>query len=566
MALLSTHYKLLLAVFSIATKNTPTISALKCNVFRRMGYKQSEESFSSSGSNLWLMDVIQCCASISSANFRTATKEGISSSTHSNSTETLSEIFVHHLNDCKDASISCYVIDLVSILLLNNEWSRGTLAKITQGALYSVYTMSDGKVKNPPYTLIKLNSILIDVSTDEEECFDSVRASFVNETFTNLIQTSKALLKAKDSFTSCFIHRILAHWSALILDGTSCLQFHSELVEAIDSLFSRRSTQPSNLSPRKRGILTGLNEKSHASLFELLLLMTNASLSLSKPRRVKKRVSSTYDFAETSPYGEIIGFMEVYGKLLLMFQSNRINFPRHFICTIVRSSSQTIRISDYQLRQCVQWRNSQPSHFTIGMDCAAVELLQPLVESVASHCIGCIVSFCNTMKVQQNGRKKTFDSSYKDTKAVAGLQYRCEGIKETLQGICQSQKLTLPKDFSSTRVTTAMNILSDIDSSVAKKKQRVHKDFSPQRSTRSRGALNMALTLPSVLELLPDTDVTMDMINASITRESNLHEDSEDSELNNVESEIENDSIHDSDDDNVDDDDSFGVIGNWGAD
>ena len=511
------------------------------------------------------MDIVQSCASISSANFATATKEGTLSSTHSFSTEILREIFANHLNDCKDASISCHVIDLVTILLLNTECSRGALTKITQGVLHSVYTMSDGKVQNPPYALIKLNSILIDASTDENECLDSARASFVNETFTNLIQTSKALLKAKDSFTSCFIHRILAHWSALILDGTSCLQFHTELVEAIDSLLSRRSTRPINSSPRKRSILTGLNEKSHASLFELLLLMTNASLSLSKPRRVHKRRSSTDYFAETSPYGEVIGFMEVYGKLLLMFQTKRINFPRHFIRTIVRSSSQTIRISDYQLRQCVQWRSSQPSQIRPGMDCAAVELLQPLVESVASHCVGGIISFCNTMKVQQNGRKRSFDSSYKDTKAIAGLQYRCEGIKETLQGICQSQKLVLPKDFTSTRITTLMNISSDVDS-LAKKKQRLHKEHSPQRTTRSRGAMNIALKSPSVLELLPDTDVTMDMINTSITGESNLQSDSEDSELNNVESENDNDSIHDSDNDDVmDDDDSFGVIGNWGA-
>ena len=495
-----------------------------------------------------------CGATVSSAK-----KDGTSSSIQSNSVAILREIFVTHLNGCKDASISCHIVDLVSILLINAEWSSGTLATITEGALCSVYTMSVGKARNPPYTLIKLNSILLEASANEEKCLDSDRAPFVIETFKNLIQSSKAILKAKDSFTSAFVHHILAHWSALILDGTSQIKFHTELVASLNLLFNRRSPQHHiNPSSRKRSSLAGLNEKSHASLFEQLILMTTASLSLSKPRRMKKRRSSADYIAGTSPYGEIIGLVEVYGRLLLMFQANRIYFPRRFLRTIVRSSSQIIRISDYQLRQCVQWRNSQPSQIGVGVDCAAAELLQPLVDSIASHCIGSITSFCNAMKVQQNGRKRSFDSSYKHTRAIAGLKYRCEGIKETLHGICQSQNLILPKDFISTNDAIVVNELSDVRNPAAKKKQRVHKQFSPQTAPRLGGSINKDWKSPSMLEYLPDSDVTMEMINDSIAK---LQSDSDDSELNDSESEIDQDSIKALDDD----DDSFGVIGNWGA-
>lgn len=557
-ALLSSHYKLLLAVFSSATKDTKPV--LQYNIFRGDRSKYPSESACSSISS-WFTDVIQSCAKMCGATFTSAKKDGTSSSTHSNSVAILREIFVTHLNGCNDASISCHIIDLVSILLINTEfeWSRGTLSTITEGALCSVYTMSVGKARNAPYALIKLNSILLEASTNEEKCLDSDRASFVIETFKNLIQSSKALLKAKDSFTSAFVHNILAHWSALILDGASQIKFLTELVASLDLSFNRRSSQHhTNLSSRKRSSLAGLNEKSHASLFEQLLLMTTASLSLSTPRRMKKRCSSADNIGETSPYGEIIGLMEVYGRLLLMFQANRINFPRRFIRTIVRSSSQMVSISDYQLRQCVQWRNSQPSQIGLGVDCAAAELLQPLVDSIACHCIGGITSFCNAMKVQQNGRKRSFDSSYEHIRVIASLKYRCEGIKETLHGICQSQNLIIPKDFISTNDATVVNELSDVRNPAAKKKQRVHKQFSSQTATRSSGSINKDLKSPSMLEYLPDSDVTMEMINDSIAK---LQSDSDDSELNDSESEIDQDSIKASDDDA----DSFGVIGNWGA-
>ena len=555
-ALLSSHYKLLLAVFSSATKDSPTKSVLQNIIFRRNRSKYPSESACSSSSS-WFTDVIQSCAIMCGATVTSAKKDGTSSSIQSNSVAILREIFVTHLNGCKDASISCHIIDLVSILLINAEWSSGTLATITKGALCSVYTMSVGKARNPPYALIKLNSILLEAWANEAKWLDSDRAPFVIETFKNLIQSSKAILKAKDSFTSAFVHHILAHWSALILDGTSQIKFHTELVASLDVSFNRRLPQHHiNPSSRKRSSLAGLNEKSHASLFEQLLLMTTASLSLSKPRRMKKRRSSADYIAETSPYGEIIGLVEVYGRLLLMFQANRINFPRRFIRTIVRSSSQMVRISDYQLRQCVQWRNSQPSQIGLGVDCAAAELLQPLVDSIASHCIGGITSFCNAMKVQQ--------SSYKHTRAIAGLNYRCEGIKETLRGICQSQNLILSKDFIATNDATVVNELSDDSNPAAKKKQRVHKQFSPQTAPRLSGPINKDLKSPSMLESLPDSDVTMEMINDSIARQSMLQSDSDDSELNDMESEIDQDSTKASDDGD-DDDDSFGVIGNWGA-
>mmetsp|Transcript_10940 Transcript_10940/g.24151 ORF Transcript_10940/g.24151 Transcript_10940/m.24151 type:complete len:646 (+) Transcript_10940:312-2249(+) len=559
---LSVHNKLLLAVFSFATKGVAVRSSLKDNVLVREKRKQPPEPKDSCNIDSLFADIIQRCAEPSPSSptntvHSTAQDEALcSSSTLSTPTGALSEILLEQLKFCEDASISCQIIDLLSILFMHTECSRGILAKLALGSLHSVYTSSVGKA-NLPYAFFQLNSIIAEAAENEERETD--RTAFVKESFTPLIRTSNAILKAKDSFTAAFVHHLLAHWSALILEGAS--QFHclTEMVEALDVFLSsafRRPKQNGSSPPRKKNALPGLNEKTHTSLFELLLHMINATLSLSKPRRSKKKRSSKA-YQTEGPYREVVWPLEVYGKLLSIFQSNHSFFPRRFLFTVVKSSLLMVRLSDYQLRQCVQWRNSQHLQIGIGTDSAAVELLQPLVDCVASH-IGSIISFCNTVKDQHNNNKRGWGSSYKYTKAAAGLLYRCEGIKETLQSICQSQNLVFPKDFTSLQdhcSSPKRKRDNDGDGAVTRKKQRGKRGLSPQRMIRSRCASDKVLASPSVLELLPELTHRKGMRYDSIKENFGLQSDSEDSQQ----------SVND-DDDSVlgsDDDDSFGVVGDW---
>mmetsp|Transcript_12466 Transcript_12466/g.22256 ORF Transcript_12466/g.22256 Transcript_12466/m.22256 type:complete len:709 (-) Transcript_12466:67-2193(-) len=567
---LSAHYKLLLAVFSFATKGVALRSSMQDNIVLTVtqhhqgGRRKKQEPKDRYNSYSLFSSIIQRCAvSISSTPIQTVKSPALeedkcSLSSLSTPTETLSESFLRQLKHCEDATISCHIIDLLSILFMHTECSRGNDITFA-GTLHSVYTLSVGKA-NLPYAFFKINDILAKASKNEEH--ESDWTSIVKESFTSLIRASNALLKAKDSFTVAFVHHLLAHWSALIFEGAS--QFHclTEMVEAVDTFLStafRRSKQNSSSPPRKKNTLPGLNEKTYSSLFELLLHMINTSLSLSKPHRIKKkRCSKAYQIE--GPYGEVLWPLEIYGKLLSIFQSNHIFFPRRFIFTVVKSSLLMARLSDYQLRQCVQWRNSQHSHIGTGKDSASVEFLQPLVDSVASHCIGSINSFCNTMKGQQNTNARSWGSSYKHTKAIAGLLYRCEGVKEALQSICQSQNLIFPKYFTSlqnSHGSPKRKRDNDEDDAVERKKQRGKREFSPQRKIGSRGSSDKMLALPSVLELLPESGHSKDLRYDSINRNCSLQSDSEESHLSGDE---------DNDDDSLlglDDDDSFGVIGDW---
>ena len=546
--LLSTHYKLLLAIFSFATKGIPLRSSLKGNVLHK-NRKQASTPINACGKDSLFTAIIQQCVgtlpSDTNAVDSASLEDGLcSSTTLATPTGTISETLLRQLQDCNDASLASHIIDLLSIVFIHTECSRGILAKITSDALHSVYTMSVGKA-NLPYMFFKLNSILLE-DTEHDE---SDGASFVKDSFTPLIQTSNMLLKAKDPFTSVFVHNLMAHWSALILEGASQSHCLSEMVDALDSFLStsfRRSKQ--SLPSRKHNMLPGLNEKTYTALFELLLHMINASLSLAKPRRNnKKKRSSNGRNQIDGPYRQVIWPMEVFGKLISIFTSNHVFFPQRVVLATIKSSVLMIRIGDYQLRRCVQWRTTQPTQMGIGMDYAAVDLLQPLID-VSSHCVGSIITFCNTIKGhRRSGIGRGLDSTYKHNKAIAGLLYRSEGIKETLQSICQSQDLTFPKFTSQVFISPRrIKRLGDVDDNTRRKRHRGNREITPRRN-------NIRSPSSSVLESLDGSSGKR----KKLTSAENKNDMESDSEYSQRSAEDNDDSMKGSDSD------SFGVVGEW---
>ena len=557
-------------MFSFATKDAPLRSSLKHTVILREEHKQSVEANGCNNDTDLFSDIIKnCTKALLSTHSNDGTSIIVEQGVATTSTvSALTENLILQLNQCLDASCACHILDLLSILLVYSECSRGTLTALASNTLHSVFTMSTGEV-NVPYTFIKLQAILSNGNQDE-----NARLSIVQESFALLGHTSKVLLRAKDSYTVAFNHFVLAQWSAHVIEGASQNNCLNEMVNALDDFLaastSQRSKQNSNARSRIKTVLPALNEKTYTCLFELVLHLISTSLSLALPHRVKKmRSAKVYHVME--PYKEIIWPMEVFGKLLSIFQVYYVYFPRRFLLSAIKSSSLIIKRCDYQLQQCVLWRNSQPTQMGLGMDSAAAELLQPLVNGVTLNCIENITSFCNTMKIQQNRNIKGLSENYKRTKAIAGLLYRCEGVKETLQSICQVHNLIYPKNSSTSLGRKGKRIRETNDENLGTgwESHRSSAGIHTPRKIRSRGSPDKSLKSPSVLELLPDPKISkgvhFDSIDDIMTRsieERFLQSDSEDTHMSyNTDSEKGDDeSIKGSDDD-----DSFGVIGHWGS-
>lgn len=558
---LAAHYQLLLAVFSFATKETQLKPSLKNNVLQEKSEQQPSSPAPSHIEHSLAAIIQECADSLPKAHFEVESTSldeglGLSSAALSTPAGTLSNALLQQLSDCNDASISCHIVDLLCIISIHTESSCDILAKITSDALRSIHTTISAGEGNLPYTFFKLNSIISEIAVRDDE--NDRMASFVKESFSILIQASNALLKTKDSFASAFVHNLLAHWSALVLEGSSQFYCLSEIVGALEDFLSRafqRSKHNARSPPprKQHSIMPSINERTHTTLFELLLHMINASFALAKPR-----LCASTENQNDGPYGEVIGPMNIYGQLITMFQSNYAIFPRRFVLTVIKSSLFIIRLSDYQLQRCIEWRTSQPTQMgTVDMHHVAADLLQPLIDSLAFNCIGCINSFCNTMKVDQGGNRRGLDRSYKHTKAIAGLLYRCEGLKEIVLGVCQSQNLTYPrKDFTPLQGQSS----EKRKSSMKRKRQRGNRELSPRRKIPSRGHSEKVLASPSVLEMLPaETDLGQNNSwkgDAYATTEESVYEESHHNGMDDRSED--NHSVGDSDSGS-----SFEVVGDW---
>ena len=143
-------------MFSFATKDAPLRSSLKHTVILREEQKQSVEANGCSNDTDLFSDIIKSCTeALLSTHSYDGTSNNVEQGVAMTSTvSALTESLILQLNQCLDASCACHILDLLSILLMYSECSRGTLTALASNTLHSVFTMSTGEV-NVPYTFIK---------------------------------------------------------------------------------------------------------------------------------------------------------------------------------------------------------------------------------------------------------------------------------------------------------------------------------------------------------------------------------------------------------------------------
>lgn len=517
---LSAMYKILLAAFSFAARNKrfglTMIDKSLIDVVPNRRRSKDVKLDSSNDRNLQFDILMQRCATTKNAVDNNALPNVTNVNT---SVVKLKEGLLQQLETCDDASISCYIMDLISILVIREDSTRGAMADITWKNMHTVYHNSSSSVTHLPYMMFEIHHIISDV-TENEHC-DADRAAVVKDTFSRLLRFSNTLLKTKDLHAKAFYHNLLSHYSSLLIENVSQSQCLTEVFAALEGTFVFLNQSKS---------LPGLNEKNFPAVFELLMQMTTVSFSLAKPYSSKKDRPLNAD-KKLGPYCEIMWPIEMFGKLLFLVQTG--SFPLRVVINVVKHSLLMIKLCEYQLQYCVDWRNSQnvPMITTGSQDYAAVGMLQPLIDKIASVCISDVTSLCRMT------RKELPESNFKNTKSIAEVIFRIQGIEETLKSICQSQSLALPHRAVSSAAATS-NKRGIADDAAHEKKRR--KSLFQQKSNHSRPSIT------SVLEQLPNPASERPQVSKHFS-------ESEDSDISN------NDSFADSDED------SFGAIGDWAA-
>lgn len=424
---MSCHFKLLLDAFSCHTKDLMVqipIDGRCVNPKRKKKLiLESDQNQYSSG----ISDLIEACANIDAENSASVT------SSLETFTDALIKQLIEQFEQSQDSATTCHIIDMLSILTIHciKDKTYTVLTDITMKALSSLPIPSNVGVELP-YAFFKIGQALKSTSNEH-----------FRTCFSRLLQTASSYLKTKDSSTAAFIHNLLSHWCFLVLSNSNPYRFLSRTCEAVNEVVAFSCNLKSKLS--KTNQLPGLHEKMCTPVFELLFQMLIASLSIAKPLRTQKKNSDN----ERTPYDQIIKLFLVFSRNLRVYRSHLSYFPRRAFFFVTKASLLVIKLGIQQMKSCVEWRSLQTISFHNlgGEDPADVELLQPLLEAIAQHCIGEIISFCDSLK--KSDSRNGF--GYKHSKVVATLLYKCKGMKDSLYDTCRTQNLEMPaiKSFES---------------------------------------------------------------------------------------------------------------------
>jgi len=233
-----------------------------------------------------------------------------------------------------------------------------------------------------------------------------------------------------------------------VICGSSQYRFLAETSQAVGDVIAFSCHTDSKQSDRRARIsnqLPMLNKKMCIPVFELLMQMITASLSLAHPIRIRK-VNQDPSQNESTPYDEIISLFVAFDKMLRLFRAHRLHFNQRVFFGITKASLLVIKLGIYQLQDCVNWRTSQPlslNNLDENDDPAAASLLQPLLDALSANCIEIISSFCRDYSVKTPHSRNGL--SYKHSRAIATLRFKCKGLKDIIINTYKAHGLEVPK-------------------------------------------------------------------------------------------------------------------------
>ena len=412
-----------------------------------------------------ISDLLVACASNGTKD------ESISKSSLDATVETLVGQLVEQIELCEDSSITCQIIDLISMITIHIDIDKAcaVVKNVTKEVLGIFYNSAVAEV-DLPYILCKIGNC---VRSDNES----------QASFSRLFQLAKKMMKIRD--LSVFVHILLSHWSALILGGSSQDHFLADICEAVDDVLSFASNMNSKQTDKrtsKRNQFPSLSAKMSTHVFELLMQMTASSLSLVHLVQKYEKKSNRNENERTS-YDDTIRLLAVFHKMICVFQSHSVFFSRHTFFGVTKTSLLVASVSIYQLQNCVRWRSSQ--HFSLhnlaNDDQSSVNSLQPLVEAICSYCIESIVTFCDSFKRSDSEN----EHCHKYAKAIATLSYKCEGLKKVVQTICSTQGLLIQNNVIRNESNSGTNLSKRCNESThqVKKRQRNCSDIGTSSSS-----------------------------------------------------------------------------------
>lgn len=276
----------------------------------------------------------------------------------------------------------------------------------------------------------------------------------------------------KSSFRQCYVlrHMLFSLWVLLPVNETH--SFLRKLFLSLRSFVNKAiSDNSKNLKVKHKkrvknsGIdeetVPGITRNSISPFFEILTTIVVASLVMCLPS-ADKTVAEVSENVRT-PYYDIQNLVSLLIEIIDFFQQTCKVFSKNTVALVLRICIIVIKLMEWQLSICIEWRNSRPllteEEEEAGyIDLASVSLLQPLIASYA-NCASVFAAFCDKIRLQatKTSGKKAFDESL-DTdiegeswiyatfqNSVATLLLRCEKFVVMLRDTSKAHNLRPPR-------------------------------------------------------------------------------------------------------------------------
>lgn len=385
----------------------------------------------------------------------------------------LQAAFQPHLDICLDASIASELLETLSILAIQlGDDAIAAMVDITWHSLQQEHPDFEAAgILPPPYPFRAATQHFMPIPSEVAPENDKTERMIYNAI------TRMGRTKAGSGKNFFLAHGMLRHWGLLALSPRCFSSFdvhlrrflsnvHSFLSEVQDPV--ARIDAPSRqiessdgddeyLPPQSRRELTitmpttckirGLNASSFSTYFDTLLQMTVATTSIFSISRESTPVDVDH------PFERFESFVAIFGSLIKLCEEKLHIFPSNALPAILNSSKHMLNAVSYQVKRCIEWRNSQPVILVHEIhagkdDSASAQYLEDLVDSVGNNVVGRVHSFCASVRTVT-----TATSHAEQQSGLKSLGKRNDAFKAELLKIAAAHNISQPRFNLESQVT-----------------------------------------------------------------------------------------------------------------
>ena len=243
---------------------------------------------------------------------------------------------------------------------------------------------------------------------------------------------------------------VLRHWGLLSATPvllSSHFDHVSKLIAALNSLLQSVEEKIGSDDEEKKSVeittcrkskstrppsIIGLEAATFPDYFDLVVNVVIGVAAVLEP--------GLSDGRATGPYYYYCDTCSKFRRLIELYSNHFALFPQKSIYCVFNASRDMLSVSLSQLHRCVDWRNAQPllsvTEREAGVyDAGSIKYLHHLLDAMASHVAGAILSLCDFWQIQDTHARLSKSTS---------LRFETEKAARVMRDVCVSHNLVSP--------------------------------------------------------------------------------------------------------------------------